>query len=209
MDELTERAAGRLRTAMKILADLKLLERWQAYGDPILVGALAYGLLVRPDIDMEIYCQQPSIADGFAVLQACAQNPHVKRVRFANELEGPDQGLYFQLRYLHECGELWKIDMWFVGHDHPGPRAADLVEPMKRALSNETRRAILEIKGGLLLQEPELDCPSLHVYRAVLDDGVRDLPAFLEWRRKNATTGLLDWRPGVRVVFSVKQQNPQ
>jgi hypothetical protein len=200
MDELTEKAAQRLRTAMHILADLKLLERWEAYGEPILVGALAYGLLVRPDIDMEIYCHQPRVADGFAVMQACAQNPHVRRARFANELEGPDQGLYFQLRYRHECGELWKIDMWMVSHEHPGPCAADLVEPMKRALTDETRRAILEIKEGLLQEEPDLASASLHIYRAVLDDGVRDLPAFMEWRRKNATAGLLDWRPGVKLV---------
>jgi hypothetical protein len=195
MDKLTERAAGHLRTAMQILADLKLLERWEAYGDPILVGALAYGLLVQPDIDMEIYCHTPRIEDGFNVLQACAQNPRVKKARFANELDGPDQGLYFQLRYLHESGELWKIDMWLISHDHPGPRAADLVEPMKRALTNETRRAILEIKEGLLQENLDQGYASLNVYRAVLDDGVRKLQYFLEWCRNNKTDGLLDWRP--------------
>ncbi len=81
-------------------------------------------------------------------------------------------------------------------HDHPGPTSASLVEPMKRALTDETRQAILEIKEGLLL-EPTASHGSIHVYRAVLDAGVRTLDGFKAWLAENRVEGLIDWRPKV------------
>ncbi len=76
-------------------------------------------------------------------------------------------------------------------HDHPGPTSASLGEPMKRALTGETRRAILEIKEGLL-HEPAVPCGSIHVYRAVLGAGVRTLDGFKPWLAENRVEGLTD-----------------
>lgn len=171
------------------------MERWRPFGRPVLVGAAAYGLLAAPDIDLEVYCAEPRIEDGFAVLRACSLDPRVREARFANELNGPDQGLYWQIRYRHESGQVWKIDMWAVRHDHPGPTSLALVEPMKRVLTAETRQAILEIKEAILL-DPGWKCPSIHVYRAVLDDGIRSLEGFRVWLDRHETDGLANWKPG-------------
>jgi hypothetical protein len=191
-----ERALNRLQIARQILAELQLMERWRAFGNPVLVGAAAYGLVVAPDIDMEIFCDEPKIEDGFEVLRACALHPQVRKARFTNALNGPDMGLYWQLRYQHEDGQEWKIDMWSMGRDHPGPLSAALVEPMNRALTDQTRQAILEIKEGIRL-EPQLQCSSIHVYRAVLEDGVGNVEQFRLWRVNNPTSGLSDWMPKV------------
>jgi len=194
------RAAGRLQTAHHILAELRLMERWRPFGDPVLVGAVAYGLVVAPDIDLEIFCDTPRIADGFEVLKACALHPRVRKARFSNHLDGPDQGLYWQLRYLHEDGQEWKIDMWSVARHHPGPLSSALVEPMRHALTGHSRQAILEIKEALLL-EPGVPWSSIHVYRAVLEDGVRDLAGFRCWLETHPTSGLVKWRPGEKDQF--------
>jgi hypothetical protein len=194
MDTIFSRATNRLQTAQQILARLQLMERWRAFGNPVLVGAAAYGLVVALDIDMEIFCDEPKIEDGFEVLRACAIHPQVQKARFANELNGPDQGLYWQLRYQDDNGQAWKIDMWSMRHDHPGPTSAALVEPMKQALTDETRQAILQIKEQALL-DPTLQCGSIHIYRAVLDDGIRDIGEFKAWLGQNQTTGLTTWKP--------------
>jgi len=194
---LLERAQARLRRAQEILADLDLLERWRAFGHPVVVGAVAYGLVVAPDIDVEVYCRSLRIEDGFEVLKACAGRPHVTEVRFANHLAGPDQGYYWRVGYRHPDGQDWKIDTWSVAHDHPGPRGANLVEPMRRALTTETRRRILAIKEEAL-GVPSFQCPSIHVYRAVLEDGVRTFAELQTWLERTCPMGLTAWRPGKR-----------
>ena len=201
MDTAFTRAMNRLRVAHGILAQLRLLEKWSAFGNPVLVGAVAYGLIVAPDIDVEIYCDEPRIEDGFAVLQACALHPRVRKARFANELDGPDMGLYWQLRYRHEDEQEWKIDMWSVRHDYPGPTSAALVEPMKQALTDETRQAILELKEQTIL-DPMLRCDSIHLYRAVLDDGIRNAEQLRRWLEHNQTDGLTAWSPTLRAERS-------
>lgn len=200
---------ARGREAERVMERLDLSRRWSEYGQPIIVGALAYGLVGRPDIDLEIYCQQPRIEHGFAVVADLALVPGVRKVRYSNELEGPDRGLYWQLRYRDDespMRELWKIDMWLLGHDHPGPLARDLIEPMQRALSNETRAAILTIKRATLA---DARLRSIDVYRAVLDGGARTVPEVTAWLAEHDTSGLTRWRPGLDMLPEAGCQDPR
>jgi hypothetical protein len=196
MDSPLIRALNRLHAAQEILAQLQLMERWRAFGNPVLVGAVAYDLVVAPDIDLEIFCDELKIEDGFEVLRACALHPRVKKARFSNKLDEPDMGLYWQLRYHPKDEQEWKIDMWSIRHDHPGPTSTALVEPLKKALTNETRQIILELKEQILL-DPLLQCASIHVYRAVLDDGIHNFEQFKMWLEYNQTNGLTTWKPKI------------
>jgi len=109
--------------AQALLAKLQLFPRWQAQGgEPALVGALACGLALAPDIDMEVYFDAPTPAQGFEVLKACAGTPGLRAARFRDEMDGPDQGYYWRLDVLSEGGTLWKVDMWPT--ITPGRRAA-------------------------------------------------------------------------------------
>jgi hypothetical protein len=192
--ELDSRAAERRRVAMTILTELDLIGRWQRFGRPVVVGALAYDLVVAPDIDMEVYCPEVKVADGFQVLSECAQLPGVIKARFANELAGPDQALYWQLRYRQDDGTVWKIDMWSAHTDYELPRAEYLIEPMRAALTPEARRAILALKEQRE-QDADLACLSIDLYRAVLEDGVRTAADFRAWLASHETGQLTDWRP--------------
>lgn len=168
------------------------MERWADVGRPVLVGAAAYGLLVARDIDIEIYCESPTVDPGFALVSELARRLGVWKVRFSNELDGPDRGLYWQLRLRGAETEVWKVDMWLLGHDHPGPRSADLVEPMRNALTDESRATILGIKEALL-DQPEVH--SIEIYEAVLDGGARTVAEFRAWRSEHEPDGLTSWRP--------------
>jgi len=106
------RADHRKRAAEAVLRDLDLMTRWRAVGRPVLVGALSFDLAVAPDIDLEIYCPELRVDDGFRVLAQCAQNPRVLSAQYLNGLITADQALYWQLRYRDEAGTEWKIDMW-------------------------------------------------------------------------------------------------
>lgn len=187
-------AEQRQRAAEAILGELDLIGRWSAVGRPVVVGATSYGLMVAPDLDLEIFCDaEPTAEAGFAVLAACAAYPGTIRAAYSNHLDGPDEGIYWKLGFRHQ-GEEWKVDMWALRHDHPGPLSSSLVEPMRAALTPESRRTILTIKQELAAR-PDRRCGSIHVYRAVLADGVATFDQFETWRADHDTESLTDWRP--------------
>jgi len=199
-DEVLRRGAERLAAARRVIERLDLLGRWAAYGRPVVVGSVAYGLVVEPDVDLEIFCPRPRVEDGFAVVSQLALEPGVWKVRFSNELEGPDPGLYWQLRYRETAsssgvaGEGWKIDTWLLADDYAGPRSSDLIEPMRMALTPETRAAILRIKEAYFDRE---ELRGIDVYRAVLDGGVRTLEEYDRWIAAHGPAGLTNWRPSL------------
>jgi len=191
--DVIETQRERQQTAAEILAELDLERRWSQFARPALVGAMSYGLMVAPDIDMEIFHDsEPPIDEAFAVMAACAKHHMVRKVRFSNHLDGADEGIYWQLR-VAAGDEDWKIDMWLLHEVHPGPLSSSLTEPMRAALTDETRRAILTIKHAEA-HKPK-HCGSIHVYRAVLQDGVRTPEEFGRWQESNDTTTLTNWLP--------------
>ena len=194
MDELISRARTRQRIAEHILQELELLERWNRVGDCRIVGSVAHHLVVAPDIDLEVWCPEPRIGDGFDILHACAQHPNVTKARFWNALGPPHYGLYWQLRYDHE-GEEWKIDTWSMAYSYSEPCGTHLVEPMRAALTDDTRRSILQLKETVF-RDPALEVPSIQIYRAVLDDGVRTFGELKAWLPANKLVGAVtDWLP--------------
>ena len=192
MDVLVE-AEQRQATAFVILEKLRLFERWSIVGRPVLVGAAAYGLIVTPDIDLEIFCRGDPIETGFGVLSACAAVPGTTKARFSNRLQEQDEGIYWQIRHRHDDEE-WKIDMWTLREDHPGPLSTSMVEPMRAALTVETRCTMLKLKHALALR-PELSCGSIHLYQAVLDHGVTTMAEFQTWQADHDTASLTTWTP--------------
>lgn len=199
MIDVLEQTEQRLRQAQGILTHLQLFERWQVFGTPILVGAVAYGLAMAPDIDMEIYCDVPRIEDGFAVLRDYALHPSVRKAQFGNYLDEADEGLYWRLIYHTGEGTDWKIDMWSLRRNHPGPCAAQLVEPLRQTLTPETRRAILELKA--LMQDDSIPHhPSIDIYRAVIDGGVRTSAQLEAWLELHPRNFLTFWKPGMECI---------
>ena len=194
MNDAIIKADTRQQIAEDILHELDLVNRWSQFGTCNLVGAMAYHLVVAPDIDMEIVCPDPKIEDGFEIIRACALHPKVTKTRFWNALGRPHHGLYWQVRYDYE-GEEWKIDMWSMADSYSEPCGTQLTEPMNRALTPESRKIILSLKQAVFANDT-LDCPSIQIYRAVLDCGVQTLDALKEWLPRNPLTGVVThWKP--------------
>lgn len=186
------RAEQRLDAAHQVLEDLDLLARWRRYGDPVTCGSVAYGLVVEPDIDVEVFTDVPSIDAAFGLLHEVAKVPGVVRCAFTNELNGPLPGIYCRIVYDREHVR-WNLDNWLLPRAHPGPFSARLVEPMRRELTPETRAAVLEIKEAAFDRNEPVQ--GIWVYRAVLGEGLRGYPAFRDWLRTVDTNRLTDWTP--------------
>jgi hypothetical protein len=188
---LLERAAARQRTAEQISADLDVESGWARFGTVHLVGAAAYGLIVAPDIDFEIFGPMTAQA-GFEQCTRWAANPHVTKIKYVDGAATEDDGLGWQVTYLHGDTR-WTVQMWLLPADYPGPRAADLVAPLKARLDLWARTAVLSIKEALV--HAGAAYRSIDVYRAVLDDGIDTPERYTAWCAENTTSGLLGWRP--------------
>jgi hypothetical protein len=103
-----------------------------------------------------------------------------------------DQGLYFQIKYKDYEGEVWKIDMWLMAHDHPGPCAMDLVKPLVAVLDESKRRMILNLKEKA--KEGNLKVASIKIYEAVIDYNIENLDEFMTWY-ESQSQGLTFWKP--------------
>lgn len=192
-DGLIEHSKRLKIEALHVIENLNLIPLWKdAGGDPYLVGAVAYDLALSPDIDMEIFCKIPRIEDGFRILNTCAHQPGCRAARFRNEMDGPDQGYYWQIRYQQPEGRFWKIDMWSVRIDHPGPTSRDMITPMRQALDRERRQIILTLKQAVA-DDPNVTCPSIFLYQAVLADCVRNYDELLNWLSNHSVEGINDW----------------
>jgi hypothetical protein len=176
------RAEARRQAAWTVLERLELLRRWRRYGEPVVVGSVALGVVVRPDIDLEIVTDAPRVEDGFAVVTACAHIPGVRRARFRNELVDPDPGsptgLYWRLEYRADDGQWWTIDMWLLDHDAPG-RGAEMAARLGPLLTDDRRVVVCAIKESALARQRRVS--GLAVCQAVVYHGVRNLEEFDRW----------------------------
>jgi hypothetical protein len=170
------------------------------------VGSVRLGLVVALDIDIEIYTDAPRIEHGFDVMSKLAALPGVWKIYFSNELDAractnerasEHQGLYWQIRYRDQIGDVWKVDNWLMTWDHHHAHwAEEFADAMQKALTDQTRRTILEIKEALLSADVEPRARAgIDIYRAVLEGGVRCPSECTQWITEHQKQGATSWRP--------------
>jgi hypothetical protein len=199
VNEILERAAKRQARAEQIIAELDLAGRWAPYGRPIIVGSVSHHLVVEPDIDMEVYTENPQVADGFRVAAALAENNHVIGVIFRNELlERGGAWIYWEIDYRDDDGVVWTIELY---HSKPAAPYAGWMEQFaadtQQVLTDEHRVAILTIKEALCANGTMRDTKSFYIYRAVIGDGVRTFDEYTAWMEATKPDGMMEWTPDV------------
>ena len=193
MNDILARAEERTRRAVGVIEELALLDRWAECGTPSLVGAARLGLVVKLDIDLNIYCEHPSIEQGFRVVSGIAPLRGVRRIRYSNCLETVDQGLYWQIQYMDRLGATWTIDNWLVSHDHPHRWLVEgLVERLPKLLTDEHRESILRIKES---READAGTQGIDIYQAVVGAGIRSPEQFAEWQQARCRPEISAWLP--------------
>jgi hypothetical protein len=191
--KLLERASKRKETAIHILEELELIEKWNTIGQACIVGATAYDLLVDHDIDIETFCVHPNAVEAMSILSDLTSNPKVLELKYRNYLDTPFNGFYFKIQYEQNPSEIWNIDMWLFSETRNGPLSRDLVSLMNDSLTNESRKYILTIKEELL--KKSLVLPSIYVYEAVLDYDIQCTEDFLNWMEQQDVDIQTNWRP--------------
>jgi hypothetical protein len=178
-----EERASQVRDRVGI--DAALLRLGQVH----LVGSAALRVMVARDIDLVVVVSRIDVATMRAITELAAQlipAPDVHTVTVRNEtgrwntdLDYPD-GIYLFIECADAAGELWTLDVWFVDEPDRKP-ALQHVERIGPLIDPAAQAAILAIKratGGR--RDDGTPLPSMAIYEAVLDDGVRTPEEFAQ-----------------------------
>ena len=176
--DLVERQNALQREARQVLSELGLIERLEGAGRVVVVGSAALGLMVWRDIDIEIYCPEPSSALTFETMRGLVEVPGVYRMRF-HDYHGPrsiadvPDGYYWGVHYQPEGRQEWKLDCWFVREGTTHRMGGDLLATLPAKLTPETRATILRLKT-LWFEHPSYrqTVYSIDIYDAVLEHGI-------------------------------------
>src|SRR5687767_4546660 len=151
-------------------------------GEVELRGSARYDLMVRRDVDFNIYTEDPRTDDAAKVAERLTNVPQMYGVQVNNLLliqppPGMPRGIYLGIKPLFQ-GKIWTIDAWYL-------RRSDALDQVEfgsdwwDALNPAQMDVILLLKAVLNEQgRYGKEILSAEVYRAVRDGGVATLAQF-------------------------------
>jgi hypothetical protein len=193
MTSIQQIAEANQQKAWQVIRESGVIDIWKSYGAQInLIGSLRTGLLVKKrDIDFHIYTDPFALKDSFAAVARLAENPAVQKITYVNLLKTSEMCLEWHAWYQSKEGDLWEIDMIHLLKESPYAGVFEaLAEKIAAVLTPETRAAIMEIKYTL---PEEARVMGIQVCKAVIQDGVRTLPEFMDWKEKQKEEGIITW----------------
>jgi hypothetical protein len=169
-----ERSAKLKSEAGELLRQIRLAELCRDIGELTPTGSYYLDLMIYPDIDL--YLPPATPRQLFQVATHLVENHPVVRVNFLNG--GPGElkdALYIKpVIATGEWERPWKIDVWAVDESIIESKQAKL-DTFRAKLTPELRELILDYKFSILTAENRTPMFSgIHIYRAVLDHGLRD-----------------------------------
>ena len=150
------------------------------------VGSYVMRTMTWRDLDFERTEDEPDWDGHWALGARLAKTGWLWRTSCVDAYRDPrdpeGRGLYWGLRAADpKGGPTWKLDLWTARAAEFEP-ATPKREEWRRNMTEDARVHILAIKEAIC-QAPEYrdTLLSVHVYEAVLEQGVRGLEAFREW----------------------------
>ncbi len=183
------------KKAWDIIEDTNIIEIWSSIGATInLVGSLKMGLLINNrDIDFHIYTNPFRLADSFSAISGLAENKRIKTVSYANLTEADDKCIEWHASYEDTEGDSWQIDMIHILSESPyAGHFEKVAERISQVMTQETQEAILRIKNTVPIENKVM---GIQIYRAVIENGIRDVESFLQWKEQNPDEGIITWIP--------------
>ena len=193
-DDFEITAGKNFEKALRIIEKSGVRQAWESIGATVnQVGSMAMGLLMKHrDIDFHIYTEKLDIAESFEVIRKICANPAVTRMEYRNLADTDEACLEFHVWFMLDDEE-WQIDMiQILKNSQFDGYFEHVAQRIKAVLTPETRRAILELK---YLTSDDEHIMGIEYYQAVIADGIRTYPEFIEWRKTHPANGIISWCP--------------
>jgi hypothetical protein len=193
-DDIELLSRHNLEQALLVIEKSGIRQAWEAIGAVVnQVGSTAMGLLMKHrDIDFHIYTDKLDFSESFEVIRKICAAPAVTRMEYRNLADTEEKCLEFHVWFSLDDEE-WQIDMIQIlkGSLFDG-YFERVAKRIKEVLTPETRRAILELKYHTPDDEHIM---GIEYYQAVIADGIRSYPEFIQWRKTHPANGIVKWCP--------------
>jgi len=171
--------------ANEILKKFGLIDLLSKYGNPIIVGSLALGLMTWEDIDIDLEVDKNfNDSSYFEIVQYFFKQNNIKQVILIDnrkELEpGRPRSMYIGIIFEDSAKTSWKIDIRILSANKGW--AQDDIDKIKSRLTPLAIENILKIKKDVA-KHPKYrkEISSIDIYTAVLDKDVKDLDGFKKY----------------------------
>lgn len=168
--ELLKQSKQVKREADEILAQGKVLEVLQKYGEVLIKGSYAIDLMLSPDIDINIIGPEAGREQAIAALNDFIKGDYFGSYHlydwFKERKDVFPEGYYVGLQKVIEKKK-WKIDIWFLKQEDQ--RSANIMKKLT-SIDDRTKELILELKQ--YRSEKDFRLNSYRIYEAVLEHGI-------------------------------------
>ncbi len=195
MEDIHEKARLIQEKAWAVINETGVINHWSSVGATVnLVGSLKTGLLINNrDVDFHIYTNPFRLSDSFLAISGLAENRRIRTVTYSNLLEAEDRCIEWHASYEDQDGDSWQIDMIHILNESPyAGYFENVAERISGVLTQETREAILRIKNAIPADKKVM---SIQIYKAVIEDGIRNTEDFWRWKNQNPDDGIITWVP--------------
>src|ERR1041384_1258545 len=167
--------------ADSLIEACRLVDLLAPYPQWFVGGSYSYDLMVWRDLDIYVLDLTHDLKTCFEIALQLTERLPAWKSRFTNNPGLDPNGYYWGLKTGDERAGAWKLDLWFV--DQAGfDEHRNYTTAMNERLTAETRMVICAIKESYWQHaEYRKTVTSDHIYRAVLDGGVRSVDEFQQW----------------------------
>ncbi len=193
LKEAKQRQDGLQKQAKALLEHFQIIEKLKPLGEVGLYGSYLYGLMVQPDIDIEVSTDHPDLDDVSTVAQFYIKNERINRVMVTSKYlsrhdgtPGRPPGIYLGISPYWE-GREWNLDIWIMPPQNKLDQE-NFPSNWHAKLTDKQRESILLLKYNLSQQRrypgtKDGQFLSADIYRAVMNDGVKSIEELDDWRK--------------------------
>lgn len=172
--------AERKAAADRILYEFGLLERLEEIGKAHIIGSYRMDMMAWNDLDIDIENSGMSMEKLYALTVFIIERfrPDWYEAKQATDDKG--RAVWFMGFETMVTGERWNMDLWFFCEDTIADAEAYCDAITARATPQQ-RESIISIKKELIARSLYSfeQFKSMDVYKAVLEDGAKDIEGFL------------------------------
>ena len=187
LEEAKRNAAQLKADAEELLEKFKIQHHLRPLGEVELRGSALHDLMVRYDLDFNIYSDDPKIEKAAEVAKGLMTLPDMAGVQVNNHYvvpptPGKPVGIYIGIKPYFK-GNVWIIDGWYLKREDVLNQVAFGAAWWKE-VRPEQKDTMLLLKATLHEQgRYAKEFFSADVYRAVNDDGVKTIEDLEVWRQ--------------------------